>query len=42
VRRVGAIVDAEVVSQARVAGLRHSVEALIKRLESEVDHQSKS
>ena len=42
VTRVGAIVDAEVVSQARVAGLRQSVEALIHRLESEVDHQSKS
>jgi guanylate kinase len=42
VRRVGAIVDAEVVSQERVEGLRHNVEQLIHRLESEVDHQSKS
>lgn len=42
VRRVGAILDAEVVSQTRVAGLRQSVEALIRHLESEVDHQSKS
>jgi guanylate kinase len=42
VRRVGAILDAEVVSQARVAGLRQSVESLIRHLESEVDHQSKS
>lgn len=42
VRRVGAILDAEMVSQARVAGLRHSVAALIRHLESEVDHQSKS
>lgn len=42
VRRVGAILDAEVVSQARVAGLRQSVESLIRHLESEVDQQSKS
>ena len=42
VRRGGAILDAEVVSQERVEGLRHNVEELIHRLESEVDHQSKS
>ncbi len=42
VRRVGSIVDAEVVSQARVAGLRHNVETLIRRLEAEVNQQSKS
>jgi guanylate kinase len=42
VRRVGSILDAEVVSQARVAGLRQNVESLIRHLESEVDHQSKS
>lgn len=42
VRRVGSILDAEVVSQTRVAGLRQSVEALIRHLESEVDHQTKS
>jgi guanylate kinase len=41
VQRVGSIVDAEVVSRERVAGLRHSVESLIKHLESEIDHQSK-
>jgi guanylate kinase len=42
VRRVGAILDAEVVSQTRVAGLRQNVEALIQHLESEVDQHSKS
>lgn len=42
VRRVGSILDAEVVSRARVEGLRQNVEALIQHLESEVDHQSKS
>jgi guanylate kinase len=42
VRRVGSILDAEVVSQARVAGLRQSVAALIRHLESEVDQHSKS
>lgn len=42
VQRVGSILDAEVVSRERVAGLRHSVEALIRHLETEVDHQSKS
>lgn len=42
VRRVGSILDAEVVSQARVAGLRQNVESLIRHLESEVDLQSKS
>jgi guanylate kinase len=42
VQRVGSIIDAEVVSQARVAGLRHSVETLIQRLVSEVDHHSSS
>jgi guanylate kinase len=42
VQRVGSILDAEVVSQARVAGLRHNVETLIHRLESEVDTHSKS
>jgi len=42
VRRVNAILDAEVVSRARVAGLRQSVESLIRHLESEVDQQSKS
>lgn len=42
VRRVGSIIDAEVVSQERVAGLRHGVESLIRHLEAEVDHNSKS
>lgn len=42
VQRVGAILDAEVVSQERVEGLRHSVEALMKRLQHEIDHQSSS
>lgn len=42
VRRVGSILDAEVVSQERVAGLRHNVELLIHHLEAEVDHNSQS
>jgi guanylate kinase len=42
VRRVGAILDAEVVSQARVEGLRQNVESLIRHLESEVVQQTKS
>lgn len=36
VRRVSAIVDAEVVSRARVAGLRHQVAQLVQRLEQEI------
>jgi guanylate kinase len=40
VQRVGSILDAEVVSRERVSGLRHQVEALIQRLESEIDHHS--
>jgi guanylate kinase len=36
VRRVGAIIDAEVVSRERVAGLREQVAALIRRLEDEL------
>ena len=43
VRRVGSILDAEVVSRERVSrGCASSVAALIRHLESEVDHQSKS
>lgn len=42
VARVSAIIDAEVVSQARVAGLRQNVEALIRHLESEVDQHKPS
>jgi len=41
VQRVGSILDAEVVSRERVAGLRHSVEALIARLEQEITHTSR-
>ncbi len=40
VRRVGSIVDAEVVSRERVSGLRCQVEALIDRLEAEIHHHS--
>ena len=36
VRRVSAIVDAEVVSRERVAGLRHQVSGLVQRLEQEI------
>jgi guanylate kinase len=42
VQRVGAILDAEVVSRERVSGLRQQVEQLIHRLEAEVDHHSSS
>lgn len=37
VHRVSAIIDAEVVSRERVAGLRHQVSRLIERLEEEID-----
>jgi guanylate kinase len=40
VRRVSAILDAEVVSRERVAGLTHQVESLIQRLQNEIDHHS--
>jgi guanylate kinase len=40
VTRVGSILDAEVVSRERVSGLRQQVEALIDRLEAEIDHHS--
>lgn len=36
IRRVSAIVDAEVVSRERVAGLRHQVSELVQRLEQEI------
>jgi guanylate kinase len=36
VQRVSAVVDAEVVSRARVAGLRHQVSVLVRRLEEEI------
>ncbi|HEX4685016.1 MAG TPA: guanylate kinase [Gemmatimonadaceae bacterium] len=42
VQRVNAIIDAEVVSQERVAGLRQNVAALIHRLEQAVSHHSAS
>ena len=42
VQRVGAIIDAEVVSRERVSGLRQQVEQLIHRLEAEVDQHSSS
>ena len=41
VRRVSSIIDAEVVSRDRVAGLREQVAALIRRLEDEIDNHSK-
>jgi guanylate kinase len=40
VRRVASIVDAEVVSRERVAGLREQVALLIKRLEDELENHS--
>jgi hypothetical protein len=40
VRRVSSIVDAEVVSRERVAGLREQVAALIRRLEDELQQHS--
>ena len=36
VQRVSAVVDAEVVSRDRVAGLRHQVSLLVRRLEEEI------
>jgi guanylate kinase len=36
VQRVSAVVDAEVVSRERVAGLRHQVSLLVRRLEEEI------
>ena len=36
VHRVSAIIDAEVVSRERVAGLRHQVSALVQQLEAEM------
>lgn len=40
VRRVSAIIDAEVVSRERVAGLREQVATLIQRLEVEIETHS--
>lgn len=41
VRRVASIIDAEVVSRDRVAGLREQVALLIRRLEDEINTHSK-
>lgn len=41
VRRVSSIIDAEVVSRDRVAGLREQVALLIRRLEDEINTHSK-
>ena len=41
VQRVMSILDAEVVSRERVAGLRRQVETIIDRLEAEIDHTSR-
>jgi guanylate kinase len=40
IRRISSIIDAEVVSRERVAGLREQVAALIKRLEDELGNHS--
>ena len=40
VQQIGSIIDAEVVSRERVSGLRQQVEALVARLETEIDHHS--
>ena len=40
VRSVAAILDAEVVSRERVAGLREQVRELIDHLEAEIHHHS--
>ena len=40
IRRVSSIIDAEVVSRERVAGLREQVAALIHRLEAEIENHS--
>jgi guanylate kinase len=40
VRRVSSIIDAEVVSRERVAGLREQVASLIRRLETELENHS--
>ena len=40
VRRVGAVIDAEVVSRERIEGLRHQIEDLIAHLEAEIHQQS--
>ena len=40
IRTVSSIIDAEVVSRDRVAGLRHSVAAIIEQLEHEISNQN--
>jgi guanylate kinase len=42
VSSINAVLDAEVVSRGRIAGLRNQVESLIRRLEAEIDHHSSS
>ena len=42
VARVGAILDAEVVSRERIYGLQRKVEQLIWRLESEIQQQTET
>ncbi len=42
VQRVSSIIDAEVVSRARVAGVRQQVALLIERLEEEIANSSKA
>jgi guanylate kinase len=40
IKRVSAIIDAEVVSRERVEGLKHQIERLIADLEAEIHHHS--
>jgi guanylate kinase len=40
VQQIASILDAEVVSRERVSGLRNQVEALVSRLEAEIDNHS--
>jgi guanylate kinase len=42
VSSINAVLDAEVVSRDRIAGLRHQVESLIRQLETEIDQHSSS
>lgn len=41
IRTVSSIIDAEVVSRDRVAGLRHSVASIIETLQSEISNQDR-
>ena len=42
VSSISAVLDAEVVSRERIAGLLHQVQLLIRQLETEIDQQSSS